>query len=99
MYPSQNQTNTGIALPLDDNGFNQRIHYTIKRQEFLRTGILQINYNVNDTNIDDDSSHTGEVGVVFNIYSDGITAYLQYTSNATAGDFEMSYSMQGVRYS
>ena len=99
MYPSQNQTNTGISFPLDDNGFNQRIHYTIKRQEFLRTGILQINYNVNDTNIDDDSSHTGEVGVVFNIYSDGITAYLQYTSNATAGDFEMSYSMQGVRYS
>lgn len=99
MYPSQNQTNTGISIPVDDNGFNQRIHYTIKRQEFLRTGILQINYNVHGTNIDDDSSHTGEVGVIFNLYSDGTTVKLQYTSNATAGDFEMSYSLQGIRYS
>jgi hypothetical protein len=98
LYPSQNSANTGIYFPTEDNGFNQRIHYTIKRQEYLRTGILQINYNASDTNIDDDSSHTGEVGVVFNLYDDGTTVQLQYTSNSTAGDFEMSYSLQGIKY-
>jgi len=97
LIPNQVTVNTGIEFQAANNTFNKRIHYTISRIGFIRTGILQCTYLDGIVNIDDDSSHTGNVGVIFNLYVDGPTVYLQYTSTAQPGDFTMSYTEKSIK--
>jgi hypothetical protein len=83
-----NKTNepTGLEYTISDNTFNQRIQYVIVRDNYTRTGILQLVYNDNTKSysIDDDSVETGDVGVTFRLSGDGTTISLLYTSTANA---------------
>jgi len=97
LIPDQTNANTGIQFQADNNTFNKRIHYMIKRSGVVRTGILQCSYVNSSVNIDDDSSQTGSVGVVFSLYIDGSTVYLRYTSTAPPGNFYMSYSEKTIK--
>jgi hypothetical protein len=91
LSPSMTNASVGVTYKLDDKSYNQKIQYLITRNDETRSGILFLTYNPNsgNYNLDDDYNETGDVGVVFNLASDGTTLDLQYTSTAGGNDFNM----------
>jgi hypothetical protein len=87
---SQSVLFDGTATPLTytimDSSYNQRIQYMIIRDSYTRSGVLQLAYNPTTKayTIDDESSETGDVGVVFSLSSDNIVLTLKYTSTSGA---------------
>jgi len=82
------QTNqpTGFTMNFADDAFNKRIKYVITRNNRTRAGVLTATYDVttNAYNLDDDSSQTGDVGVVFRLADiDDNILDLQYTSDSS----------------
>ena len=87
LYVGQTNTNiSGLKYTINDSTYNQRIQYMIVRDSYTRSGILQLVYNTTTKaySIDDDSSQTGDVGVVFGVSSDNTYLTLNYTSTAGA---------------
>jgi hypothetical protein len=86
LLASKTNEPTGLSYTIADNAFNQRIQYVIVRDNYTRTGIMQLVYNDNTNaySIDDDSVETGDVGVTFSLTGDGTTITLKYTSTSTA---------------
>ena len=84
-----NQTNeaTGFTFDFDDNSYNKKLNYVINRNNFTRTGVLTVAYDLTTAtySLDDDSTENGDVGVVFSLSDDGTTVSLDYTSTATVG--------------
>jgi hypothetical protein len=86
LLASQTNVTTGLEYIISDNAFNQRIQYVIVRDNYTRTGILQLVYNDNTNaySIDDDSVETGDVGVTFSLTGTSTAITLKYTSTGTA---------------
>jgi hypothetical protein len=91
LSPNMTNASVGVTYKLDDKSYNQKIQYLITRNDETRSGILFLTYNPDsgNYNLDDDYNETGDVGVVFNLASDGTTLDLQYTSTAGGNDFNM----------
>jgi hypothetical protein len=86
---------TGFTMRFDDNSFNRKIQYMLRRDDGIRSGIIMVTYNANTQtyNIDDDSSETDDVGVTFSLSDDGTYISLDYTSTAgNDADFVMAES-------
>jgi hypothetical protein len=82
-----NKTNepTGYTLKLADNSFNKKVQYVIRRDTATRMGLLQIIYNSSGTYLmDDESKEIADVGVLFDLSSNGTLLSLNYTSTSTA---------------
>ena len=79
-------TTTPLTYTINDSSYNQRIQYMIIRDSYTRSGVLQLAYNptTKEYTIDDESSETGDVGVVFSLSSDDVSLTLKYTSTAGA---------------
>lgn len=91
------QTNepTGFTMEFDDNSYQRKIQYMLRRNNAIRSGIIMVTYNADALtySIDDDSNETSDVGIVFSLSDDGTTISLDYTSTAgTAADFVMAES-------
>jgi hypothetical protein len=86
LLASQTNEPTGLEYIIADNAFNQRIQYVIVRDNYTRSGILQLVYNDNTNaySIDDDSTETGDVGVTFSLSGTATSISLDYTSTGTA---------------
>ena len=104
LSPGKLSSSTGLTYILNDNAFNQRIQYMIKRVGKTRSGVLQICYNPGDNShsIDDDSTENGDVGVTFGLATntdlDGVTyLILQYSSTNGGSDFSMAISESYVK--
>ena len=97
LLPNQTSANTGLQYLISTNTFNQRIQYMIERDGKVRSGILQCTYINSNSNVDDDSSQTDEVGVIFNLLVDGNTVYLQYSSTAVPGNFTMVAAEKAIK--
>jgi hypothetical protein len=71
----------------------------IVRGNYTRSGILQLTYNATALtyNIDDESSETGDVGVVFSLSSDGIEVSLDYTSTSGGSGFTLAIAERYVK--
>ena len=83
----------GFSMLFNDDTYNKRIKYLIVRDGKTRIGTLSVSYNIDsgNHNIDDDSSETGDVGVVFGLDDDGTTIDLLYTSdNSDPADFDIT---------
>jgi hypothetical protein len=105
LTPGAIGASTGLTYIINDNAFNQRIQYMIKRVGKTRSGVLQICYNPGDNShsIDDESTENGDVGVTFSLGTtidiNGV-AYLilQYSSTSgTDGDFTFAISESFVK--
>lgn len=102
---STGQTNaaiSGLTYTINDNSYNQRIQYMIVRDSYTRSGVLQLVYNKTTKayTIDDESSETGDVGVIFGISSDNTTLSLTYTSTGgSATVFTLAVAERFVKIS
>ena len=99
LLTAQTNASTGLVYTINDNAFNQRIQYMIVRGNYTRTGVLQLayNYTAGTYSIDDDSSQTGDVGVVFSLSSDGTSLTLKYTSTAGGSSFTLAIAESFVK--
>jgi hypothetical protein len=99
LSPAQTEEATGLTYRLEDDSYNQRIQYMIVRGNYTRSGILQLTYNATALtyNIDDESSETGDVGVVFSLSSDGIEVSLDYTSTSGGSGFTLAIAERYVK--
>jgi hypothetical protein len=90
---SPNETNqlVGLSFNMNDLSGNQKIQYLVKRGNYTRSGIIFVTYNsaAGTFNIDDDSSETGDVGVIFSLQNDGSSLDLLYTSTSGGSDFTL----------
>jgi hypothetical protein len=89
LLPNQTEELVGFDMLFNDLSYNKRVKYLITRNNRTRAGILTITYDTDssDFNIDDDSSETGDVGVVFSLTDAGGSPQvlsLQYTSDNSA---------------
>jgi len=105
LTPGSIGASTGLTYIINDNAFNQRIQYMIKRVGKTRSGVLQISYNPADNthSIDDESTENGDVGVTFTLGTtvnlNGVTyLILQYScTSGTDGNFTMAISESYVK--
>ena len=98
---NQTEELVGFDMLFDDLSYNKRVKYLISRNNRTRTGVLTITYDsvTNDFNLDDDSSETGDVGVVFNLIDagDGVLS-LQYTSdNSQSSQFDITLAEEYLK--
>lgn len=88
--PNKLKTATGFVMKFNDNSYNKKIQYLIVRNNHTRSGILTATYNAssNKYNLDDDSSETGDVGVIFHLsVTPSAQVSLDYTSTSGGADF------------
>ena len=98
---NQTEELVGFDMLFDDQSYNKRVNYLINRNNRTRIGVLTITYDpdTSDFNLDDDSSETGDVGVVFNLYDagDGVLS-LQYTSdNSQSSQFNVTLAEEYLK--
>ena len=81
---AQSNEPTGFAVRFNDDSFNKKIQYMLQRDDDVRSGTLLVTYNAiaQTYNIDDDSSETADIGIVFSLSDDGTDISLDYTSTA-----------------
>lgn len=92
LLPDQADEPVGLTYRINDNSYNQKIHYVIVRGNSTRSGTLWVTYNTSsgDYNVDDDSSETSDVGVVFSADSDGTDLSILYTSTNGGDPFDLT---------
>jgi hypothetical protein len=84
-YGQTNQL-VGFNLMFGDLSYNKRVKYLINRNSHTRAGMLTITYDPDslEYNLDDDSSETGNIGVVFSLTNAGSGVLsLRYTSDSS----------------
>lgn len=99
--------NNGQSTTLTDNtaggtvdSFKQdryphlQIIYRLTRNGDLRSGIVNIATDGTTVSIDDDSTETADVGVVFSATADGTDVSLEYTTTSTGNDAILYYSVK-----
>lgn len=69
------------------------ITYNVNRLTQNRSGVLNISLSNGTYSIDDDSTETGDVGVIFDISFTGSNATLTYTTTSTGNNATMYYSV------
>lgn len=73
------------------------IFYNLERGVERRTGKLVIIFDTSGNyNIDDDSTETVDIGVVFDVTVFGNDATLNYTTTSTGDDVQMDYSIRNL---
>jgi hypothetical protein len=97
LSPGQASAETGLRYLLDNNTFNRKIYYMITRDNKVRTGILKCSFNLSGLDLDDDSSETGDVGVIFGIDASATHVIITYTSNSVPGDFTLVAAEQSLK--
>jgi hypothetical protein len=84
---------TTLAMNIDRYP-HAKITYSLERGTERRSGTLNIAFDTTTGySIDDDSTETGDVGVTFDVSTDGTTGTLTYTTSNTGADATLRYSV------
>lgn len=84
---------TGLVMPLNRYR-HARIIYSLFRGGDNRSGVLNVSFHGSGYSIDDDSTETADLGVVFDISSGGTNATLTYTTTSTGYAADFRYSVE-----
>ena len=84
-------------LSIDKNDYNLEILYNCTRGTDRRFGKLTISFDPSGNySIDDDSTETADIGLIFDVDIVGNEATLTYTTTSTGDDVEMDYSIRNL---
>ena len=98
---NQSSVATGFTMNFEDLSYNKKIKYLITRGNRTRTGALTIAYDPTTLSfsIDDESTETNDVGVVFSLSNAGSGVLsLDYTSdNFAVGSFNITVAEEYLK--
>jgi hypothetical protein len=74
-----------------------QVSYNVKRNGNIRSGVLNLAWNGSTYSIDDDSTETANVGVVFDVNIGATYATVTYTTTSTGYDATFFYAVKKLK--